>query len=175
MTDKEENNSESCSVDSDLLRASHNENDPARWLFEHLASCERPWVVMKVDRLLQRISERHPSLARSELIGVLRILEMAGCGKFIVGRRSKPSRFEWSVSLVAVGQVAIGEKEVISEDDCISGDFQDDGDDWEGSGLADHSFRVRSDLTIQMKLPGNLTQAEAKRIAAFVRTLPLGD
>ena len=42
-----------------------------------------------------------------------------------------------------------------------------------GPPMLAHKFHVRTDLEIEIPLPWDLTEAEAERVAAFVRTLPI--
>lgn len=44
-----------------------------------------------------------------------------------------------------------------------------------GTPEHEHTFRLRHDLEIKLQLPTDLTPAEADRIAAFVKTLPIPD
>jgi hypothetical protein len=112
-------------------------------------------------------------LGRGALIEVFRKFEKIDLGKFIVGRRGHPSRFDWEVTPLSVGKIAVGEASKLTlptEDEMDSAE----GDDPASSppALIRHSFRLRPDFTWEFQLPMNLTPTEAARLADFIKTLP---
>lgn len=51
------------------------------------------------------------AVCRADVVQVFGELESIGIGQFVVGRRGKPSRFEWKASPKSVGKVARGDAE----------------------------------------------------------------
>lgn len=147
------------------LRKLYRENQAARCLLDHLAGRERDWTTTTVDRLLVNIAREGGDVSRGELVEALRQLEALGCGQFTVGRKGHPSRFEWEVSMVSVGQFAAQEREDIAK---LSADAGTEGDP-----LKRHVFNLRHDLAVEFELPSDLTPAEAARLAKYVETLPI--
>ena len=152
-------------VDLELLRALYGEHDSAKAVLDHFASRERNWKTTTIDRIYSNLSYH---VSRGDIIWVFRELEKCGCGRFVVGRRGQPSRFEWSVEMVGVGQAAAGEtdqlEEVSPEDE-----REENGD----NDFFEHKFHLRPDLSVTIELPTDLTPQEAARMSRFIETLPL--
>lgn len=135
-----------------------------------------------VDSVVRRLRTKGVAIPRRRAIGVLKALAECGCGTFVVGRHSKPSRLEWSVKASSVGQVASGSDNNLEEFDAdaywdaLDDDFEDsdliDESDFEDEGQIEHVFRLRRELTVSFRLPRDLNTAEANRLADFVKTLP---
>ena len=167
------------SVDKRRLRQLYRSNNAARAIFDHLAKRERNWKAIDVDTLALKIAEQ---ASRPEVMGALKALEEAGCGKYIAGRKGHKSRFQWSVDMVAVGRYASGQPTDIEEIDprTAGEDEVAEGSDVQsevsenGAGLS-HRFQLRRDLVVSLALPANLAGAEAGRLADFIRTLPFDD
>ena len=144
------------------LQGFYNESAHAKAMLDHFASRERNRGITTIDRLLSNLSEDGSGLSRGDVIKVLQRLETLGCGHFVAGRKGHPSRFEWSVGLVDVGRVAAGE--AVRIEPAPTNEAEDD--------LLEHHFRLRKELDVPLRLPADLTSAEAARLAAFIQTLP---
>jgi hypothetical protein len=107
-------------------------------------------------------------LDRSKVTTFLRTLQDLELGRFLVGRKGYPSRFEWTVALTSVGQVASGESDEILTDDLVdAGD-----DDMElAADQVTYEVPLRPDVKAKLTLPANITRIETIRIANFVRGL----
>src|SRR5262249_59844800 len=108
--------------------------------------------------------------SRRDLVRLLQSLARAGAGRFKIGRRGKPSRFEWAAPVNRIATSVMGEPA--------------------GSGLAVsearptaaasadtqlvHSYHLRRGLILSILLPVDLTDREAGRLADFIRTLSFG-
>jgi hypothetical protein len=147
------------------LQSLYNDNPNAKALLDHLASRERNWSTTSVDRLLYKVAGEGTPMSRGDLVHVLQRLDDIGCGRFVPGRHSHPSRFEWSVGLVDVGRAAAGEKVKIEQGQVENADEPPDD-------LLEHHFRLRKDLDVPFRLPADLNPSEASRLAAFIQTLP---
>ena len=158
--------SESEKVDFNCLRELYNENENAQAVLDHFASRERNWGTTSVDRILTNLRNEGEDLSRGDLISVFRELEECGCGSFVAGRKGWPSRFEWRVQMVAVGQAAAGETEHVEE---VS---EDEAGEEDTGSLIKHTYRLRPDVTIAIELPTDFTLQEAKRMSRFIETLP---
>lgn len=145
----------------------YGQDESARAVLDHLAGRERNRGATSVDSLLVGIKKDGRDISRAEVIRVLRSLDAFGCGKFLVGRKNNKSRFQWDVGLVSVGQVAVGETEEIVYE------VPEEGDDMDVD-IIKHQFQLRTDEAITIELPANLTETEAQRLAAFVKSLPFG-
>ena len=148
------------------LKALYKGGAAASAILDHFASRERNWTSTAVDRLMQNVGREGKAISRGEAIEVLKKLADLGCGSFVVGRRGRPSRFEWSVGMVGVGKAAAGESVEIEE---VS---QDDPNEETSEQSFPHRFQLRPDFLVEVSLPGNLTNAEASRLADYIRTLP---
>jgi hypothetical protein len=105
-----------------------------------------------------------PSAGPADARTVLRDLELAGCGKFVVGRRGFPSRLEWSVNAAAAGLAARGETDELA--------WSPGAEIRPTVAMHDVQFPLRDDLILTLSLPKDLTEREAERLATFLRSLP---
>jgi hypothetical protein len=103
-----------------------------------------------------------------KVVAVLKELEKAGCGKFMVGRRKHKSRMRWDVDATALRSVATGEADDLPaiEHDLPLTDASEE------SGLLIHSYNLRPGLTVALSLPVDLSRSEAERLAKFIESLP---
>lgn len=148
------------------LRALYNRKKAAQALLDHFARRKNALKQTSVDRLLAVLRNEEADVSRAEVIDVLKELEAIGGGAFRVGRRGWPSRFEWKVDLVSVGQAAAGERkevEVISEDAA-----EEEPEDM----AFVHYYQLRPGFQVKLDLPRDLTGREAGRLAEFIKTLP---
>lgn len=104
---------------------------------------------------------------RREIVDVFKALDAANAGRFIVGRRTKPSRFRWGMDWPGVAMHA----EDDADSDSGGWDHANDPDGGEVR-LVEHRYRLRPNYEVLIELPTNLSQVEASRLADFVRTLP---
>jgi hypothetical protein len=146
------------------------EQDPySRAILEDFASRSNNQQVTKVDQIISRLKDTE--LPRWAAIKTFRRLHDLEYGVFKEGRRGHPSRFEWNTRSMEVGKVARGENLTIAqiEDD---GDEEDEEHINDASALIPHSFYLRPDLTVVVRLPSDLTQKEAERLSTFISSLP---
>jgi hypothetical protein len=82
-------------------------------------------------------------------------------------------------SLGAAAKGAVGEPTEIDEselDDTESGYGEENirpEDDW--VDWIDHTFQLRHDIRVTIKLPADLNSKEAERLAGFIRQVPFGE
>jgi hypothetical protein len=86
------------------IRELYATDDDIRRLFDWTASLRRDATETNVLRLCSTLN-----ISRAAGIQVFKKLEKAGCGRFVVGRHSHPTRFEWFFSRVSLGRAAAGE------------------------------------------------------------------
>jgi hypothetical protein len=133
------------------------------------------WAAKRGGSRQSTVSEvmKGAGLDRAYVIGAMKQLDDRKFGKFIVGRRNKESRMTWDVDLGELGKIAQGLAEDF-EDPALSHGFSPRAPDVPGAGLDDilHVFHLRPELRISLKLPSNLTAAEARRLADFILSLP---
>jgi len=153
------------SVNRKDLQAFYNSSAEAKAVLDHFASRERNWSETTIDRLLWVLAQDGNRMSRGAIIDVFRRLEALECGRFLAGRKGHPSRFEWSVGLVDVGRAAAGE--LVKIEAAPAKELTEPTDD-----LLEHRFRLRKELDVPLRLPADLTSAEAARLAAFIQTLP---
>ncbi len=112
-------------------------------------------------------------LDRAYVISAMKQLAQYRFGKFTVGRRNKKSRMIWDVDLGELGKIAQGLAEDF-EDPALSHGFSPRAPEVAGPGLDEilHVFHLRPELRVSLKLPSNLTAAEARRLADFILSLP---
>ncbi len=148
------------------LRGVYSRHKAARALLDHFAKRKNAMRQTSVDRLLTVLRDDGTEVSRGDLIDVLRELEDTGCGTFRIGRRGWPSRFEWRVDLVSVGQAAAGERKEIENitDEAVEEEVEEQ--------VFPHLFQLRPGQQVKLELPRDLTSREAARLADFIKTLP---
>jgi hypothetical protein len=99
---------------------------------------------------------------RHEAIALLQRFEACGCGRFVSGRRGQPSRFEWSYPAIEVAKEAVQETNLANSRSPVNGD---------GVKFLDHTIWCRPEVRLNLRLPADLTQAEAEKIAGVIRNL----
>jgi len=158
------------------LRDLNEQDETARRLFENFSSRQRDKRVTTAAQ-----AEWFTGAQRWEIVALLRKLDNLGAGEFKVGRRGSKTRIEWLFSirsLAAAAQGAAGTPEGIDptqvDDDAEDGvvevpemEIETEEGDW-----IDHSFQLRPDMQITIRLPVDLTSKEADRIGGFIRQLP---
>lgn len=162
--------------DAKGLREFYDADLKAKMIFDHLAKFVNNMSTTKVDQLDWRLneSEKNPP-ARWEIIKFFRKLEELKCGKLIEGRRGKKTRFDWLANLTDVAKAAAGQNVKIGATPFAAGAELAFAEEPEANGLVDHPFKLRKDLDVRLRLPMDLTKAEAVRLAAFVQSLPFDD
>lgn len=182
-------------VNKEALRQLFTRVPAARAILEHLAGLEQNPRHTPLDALERACA----GFGRAHLVYALRVLEELGCGRFVVGRKGYPSRFEWAYDARSIGKVGMGtatqvsalDGEDLGDEDETSKSLGEQAVPWsaeqeqEGEGpppsfqeipepMYHHRFRLRRGLEIVLALPESLTTSEAERLAAFIKTLPLG-
>ena len=157
-------------VDVAGLRDLYAQSAVARAFLDHAAQRERDWSETSVERTLTILNTQGSDVSRGEVVSLFKHLEELGCGQFIIGRRGKPSRIAWSASIVSVGRAAVGEQQVVVElpptevaTEAINGE------------LLTHTYHLRLASAVTFALPADLSPQEAARLAAFIKTLPIGE
>jgi len=154
--------------DIDGVRRLYRDSAFNKAVFDNFAGRSTSSVETTVDRLHAVIHSERAEVSRQDIVGLFQALARRGCGKFVIGRKGHPSRFQWKVDLVSVGKVATGEAEafepLIEPDPLLAQKEEDE--------FIVHPYMLRPDLRIELALPRDLTSVEANRIADFVRTLP---
>ncbi len=163
----------------DKVRQMYAENSVAKAAFDYFATCKNNKRTTTVDRLLQVLQGRGNHVSYTEVKNLLRELARLGCGEYVIGRRGHPSRLEWTVGLVSLGQVASGRRSQV-EEFVDEGSDQQDADPDERAAVqlpADMkvSYPLRPDRNVEIILPKDLTGREAHRLAEFIKTLPFDD
>jgi hypothetical protein len=108
--------------------------------------------------------------SKTDVIAFFRALYEAQIGDFILGRKGRETRFTWRCRPDEILAAAIARRYIVVAGQSLAVVADNSSGDDE---LVEHSFRLRSDLIVTLKLPASLTSREARRLARFVRALPL--
>jgi hypothetical protein len=152
------------------LRELYGTDKTARALFDNLAKRVYNSREQSVDQLERCLEKDDVEVSRRDITHLLKELQRAGCGEYIVGRKGHPSRFRWYVETVDIGRRAAGIPSDIGHGSPNGG--QVDGDSPASSDEFTHRFQLRPDLLVSLRLPADLTTPEAARLADFIKTLP---
>lgn len=157
-------------VDIKKLKGLYAKNVIAKAAFDYFATRQNNATLTKVERLEIRLHQAGHEFSHKDVITFLKEIEKAGCGRFVIGRRGQPSRFEWDVQVISVAKAAKGEEVAVARLEPGMPEPQEDDD--VPAGVLRHPYRLRQDLTVNLELPGDLTSQEALRLAEFIKTLP---
>jgi len=97
------------------LRQFYKKDKLARLMLDQFASYQRNRTATKVDYLLWKLRALDDDVTRGDILRIFKELESLGYGRYVPGRWSHPSRFQWSASLVEVGKAASGEEETVQQ------------------------------------------------------------
>lgn len=142
------------------------------------AQAKRP-AETELQELMEWVNRNKEIILWPDLVKTMRDLDKEGYGRFIVGRKGHASRFQWSDKSRQDSSRIVEQDDhaAISEADTLdSASHRVAHDESSTNGVQEtllaHSFHLRPDQTVKFSLPKDLTQAEAERFAAFIRTLP---
>ena len=140
------------------------------------------------------IIESAVGLSRLQAVALCKQLQEANVGRFVAGRRGRPSRVEWRADPRAVAAVLAQADSVTRADEAEWADSEEplparkrssstsqrqaspstpDFASAEPEDEDQHLFRIRPDRQVHISLPMDLTQGEAARLADFMRALGL--
>jgi hypothetical protein len=154
------------------LRDLYQSNDAAHRLLERFARRKNDAKFTTAARAADLAGASH-----TEIIALFRKLDEFGAGKFKVGRHGSASRMEWLFSVRSLGAAAqgvTGQPEAIDPTQVEDSEAEAENERSEaGSGeWITHTFQLRPDQRVTIKLPVNLTAKEAERLASFIRQVP---
>ena len=125
------------------IRELYQDNESAKAFFDRAAARKNDVRETVIQRIAQMAGAGH-----FEAVKLARLLDEAGCGKMIVGRKGGKTRIHWAYSLPALGKVARNEPGAALQD--VNPDREDEQ---QGAAAAGDEPATRPGLTI----------AEAKR------------
>ena len=161
-------------VDAKELGLFYRDSPTAKVLLDYLAARKKNSAKTDVDRLEQVLRQEGHSVARKDIISVLKRLEDLHCGQFVVGRRGQPSRFEWAVQMSDLGSAARGEQRAVRAFDAEESELDEADVAKPSDDLLLHTYMLRPNVVTTLSLPKDLTEKEAVRLAEFIKTLPFG-
>lgn len=152
----------------------------ASHIFDYLVSYQRSDYEILVEELQDYFHETGRTFARQDIIDIFKELEKFGCGEFVAGRRTKKSRFKARFPLNIIGQQAdetepsqeSSQKSEYEEQVSIAKQISQNN---ENITQIPHSFALRPNFHVELKLPINFTDSEAERLCKFIKTLPFGN
>ena len=131
-----------------------------------------PAVPTEVRPMRAQLEARHPGIKDIDVVRIMQELEKADFGRFIPGRGTKRSRFEWTnldssrgmsyVSSQAIVPRPVATAPVVSQPTMTA------------SAPDTHriSLGLRKDFTVDLQLPRDLTAEEAQRLSNLILALP---
>ena len=153
-------------IDTLTIRRLYNEDSLNRAIFDHLASRVNNQKETKIDRIEYYLNEEGHDATHAQVVGFFKALEKLECGRYVTGRHGWKSRFAWDVSLTDLGKLAVGETDQIFEP------TEEESQIEEEAYYLDHAFVLRPEERIEISLPNDFTQEEAKRLSQFILALP---
>jgi hypothetical protein len=154
----------------DLLKQSYESNPAVKAICNHMASRAKNQIQTPLHRIIYYFDQEGSDFKRSDLIAAFRRLEMAECGKYVEGRHGWKSRFVWVVQSKLVSGAAQGTQtaaELINDDITAEDAVEDE--------MIEHTYVLRSDLSVSIELPADLSRNEAERLSLFIGSLSFED
>jgi serine/threonine protein kinase len=91
------------------LRAAYGEDTAVRNIIDHFASRQYNQNTTELDTLRNKLEHSGTPVEEPGLIRALRRLDALGVGRFLLGRRGQPTRFEWHEKSLTVRSLATDE------------------------------------------------------------------
>ena len=165
------------------LRKAYSKSPLARAIADYFATLDEAATKADVSAIVAALPAQHQH--RQNVVAFLKDLEQWKLGDFKAGRRGYDSRLESPISLRKIGQTARqADRKEASDVADVSEDSEDihckSGNDAlppNSNGIPHrqnltHQFLLRPNYLLTVKLPVDLTRAEANRLAEFVKSLP---
>lgn len=151
------------------LKELYQSDNAAKALFDWFGSRVRGASEIEVEHASTKTGVEY-----SKVIKVFRKLHDLGCGKFMEGRRGFKSRITFTYGIIGLGNVARGSnvQALVPVEKQLPDDLDDDVNASSVSNSVLHPYQLRSDFLAELRLPNNLSEKEAERLAAFIKTLP---
>ena len=146
----------------DRLKSLRNSSPDAALILDLLAEEPADSDYTTVDEIENSAETQGEIGMRHHIISVFKELDAAGCGDYIVGRRTYPTRFEWQISPSALsdsGVTSAYEEESYAETELSKSQLQ-------------HTFNLRPDFAVTFQLPVDISPSEAARLSDFINTIP---
>lgn len=97
------------------LRSAYAEDSAVRIIADHFAGRQYNQNVTELEVLLGKLQRNGAELEKHDLIRAFRRMDALGVGRFLVGRRGQPTRFEWHEKSLSVRQLASKEEKPLTE------------------------------------------------------------
>ena len=145
----------------------HDQNESARRIIDNFASRRDGNSSTTTDEAIEiaGLQGNH----RVKITEVFKKLEGMGCGRFVPGRKTHPSRFVWETKPSTIAEALEGPKEkpapppepVLTEAEAAA---------QAASRIITYRFPMRGDF-LDVRLPFDLKRTEAERLAQFIESL----
>ena len=93
-------------IDAAQLRNIAKENKQSKTIFSALASRKRTRKITDLRQFQYKLLDEGAKLSKEDVLHTFKRLEKAGVGTLIIGRKNKPTRFEWNYSIKRVAKAA---------------------------------------------------------------------
>ncbi len=145
----------------------HDQNEAARRIIDNFTQRRDGASSTTTDDALE-IAGMHAH-QRVKITEVFKKLEGMGCGRFVPGRKTHPSRFVWETKPSTMAEALEGPKEKpapapmppVSEAEAAA---------QAASRIITYRFPMRGDF-LDVRLPFDLKRGEAERLAQFIESL----
>lgn len=162
-------------MDQTVVQRLYEEGGVSKLIIDLLCRRKRWRQTVVIDQLMRDLDSEDPSAApsRPAVVEFFRKLEQGSFGRYVSGRRGKPSRF---LAVPALKDAAFG---IAGADTMIASEFSHSEVGGMGRSVKSgfptilHRLQLRKEFTIQFVLPTDLTAAEAQRVADFIKLLPV--
>jgi hypothetical protein len=93
-------------IDLAGLRAAYDEDPSVRIIIDHFAARQYNQNITELDTLRNKLEHTGTPVEKATLVRALRRLDALGVGRFLLGRRGQPTRFEWHEKSLTVRSLA---------------------------------------------------------------------
>jgi hypothetical protein len=162
----------------------------ARPILNYFCKLQSDIYEITVDELLEFLQRTRYIIERKDITDLFNELDRLGYGRFVMGRRTKKSRFQSRTNLTSIGNMAIDNESKIDVLENLSAldvnvasshNIQelDEVKDIERSRTyldtyLNHTYPLRSTLNVTLNLPRDLTNSEAERLCVYIKSLSFG-
>ena len=153
----------------DRLREMYRSNKIYQAIFDWFAARRRDRKVSSVQRLEGFLRVAGFPESRRFVITFLRDLQAAHCGRFIMGRRGRVSRFKWATSMASVGRAACGQQDWITA--LVTAPIEPKPSPIQSGCPVVYRLNFGPSRFAVVSVPPGLSDDEAIKLAEYVTTL----
>ncbi len=155
-------------INREGLRSLAQNDAIAQKAFTLLAQRQRKRSATTVDVMMRDLDA-----PRTQIVSLFKGLMETGCGRMIIGRGSKPTRFIWAFTMASVAQYALGQSDALEPMPATQCDQDNVDDTDDAAATTDNILQSNQPVTIPDAVTGAPPAFSAGKIEMLSHNFPL--